>query len=218
MWLACSAILVVGVTVLGCIQQSFQSDKLPRTSESATSGIGDAVSSASELNDWQLGLDEKTPYRIEITGSEDRWIVQYPGLDCPLESAGDLIRSLELHVPTGREILLSLRSTDYIYTMELPNWQLKEIAVPKLEFQLRFTSGSAGRFELLGDHLCGGVVEELQGTLVVESAREVLLWLKKGQCGHQVTSANRITRAIINSFATESRQAVVLVSCICKTE
>jgi heme/copper-type cytochrome/quinol oxidase subunit 2 len=55
---------------------------------------------------------------------------------------------------------------------------LKEIAVPKLRFDLRFQTAAPGRFELLGDHLCGGAVETLQGVLVVEPAQDLCQWLK----------------------------------------
>ena len=86
---------------------------------------------------------------------------------------------LELHVPAGRPVILRLHSTDYVYTLELPDWELKELAVPKLQFDLRFQTEAPGRFELVGDHLCGGVVETLQGALVVEPAPQLCRWLSE---------------------------------------
>lgn len=121
-----------------------------------------------------LAADE---YLIEITGSDNRWQVLYPGARRTVDSVGAEMARLELHVPAERPVVLRLNSSDYIYTLELPNWELKEIAVPKLKFDLRFQTAAPGRFELLGDHLCGGVVETLQGVLVVEPAPQLCRWL-----------------------------------------
>ena len=128
------------------------------------------------------------PYEIEIVGSEDRWLVRYPGQAEPVETAGEELLGLQLHVPAERAVRLALRSTDYIYTLELPAHQLKEIAVPRLVFYLDFQSGPPGRTPLVGDHLCRGVVEELQGNLVVEPVPELLKWLRS-QAGKAGASA-----------------------------
>lgn len=116
-------------------------------------------------------------YVIDITGSDNRWQVRYPGAPQTIDSVGEEMARLELHVPEQRSIVLRLHSTDYVYTLELPHWELKEIAVPRLEFELRFRTSDRGRFDLVGDHLCGGVVETLQGALVVESAPQLCHWL-----------------------------------------
>jgi len=119
-----------------------------------------------------------TDYIIEITGGDNRWQVLYPGARQTRDSVGAEMSRLELHVPARRPVVLRLNSTDYIYTLELPDWELKELAVPKLRFDLRFQTAAPGRFELLGDHLCGGAVETLQGVLVVEPAQDLCQWLQ----------------------------------------
>ncbi|MCY2967226.1 MAG: hypothetical protein NT069_26925 [Planctomycetota bacterium] len=123
--------------------------------------------------------DGETPYEIAITGSEDRWQVRYPGMEQPLVTTGDAMTGLQLHVPVARPIVLILNSTDYVYTLELPDWKIKEIAVPKLEFRMEFRADDTGRFELVGDHLCRAEVQELRGTLVVESPSELIRWLRE---------------------------------------
>lgn len=129
-------------------------------------------------------------YLIEITGSDNRWQVLYPGARQTVDSVGAQMARLELHVPAGRPVVLRLNSTDYIYTLELPAWELKEIAVPQLQFELKFQTTGPGRFELLGDHLCGGVVETLQGVLVVETAPQLCRWLTE-TCGRTTNAAPR---------------------------
>ena len=138
----------------------------------------------------EQALRGEGPYEIEIVGSEDRWLVRYPGQAEPVETAGEELLGLQLHVPAERAVRLALRSTDYIYTLELPAHQLKEIAVPRLVFYLDFQSGPPGRTPLVGDHLCRGVVEELQGNLIVEPVPELLQWLRS-QAGKAGASAVR---------------------------
>lgn len=130
------------------------------------------------------------PYEIEVVGSEDRWLVRYPGQPEPVETSGEELLGLQLHVPAQRLIRLALHSTDYIYTLELPERQLKEIAVPKLVFYLEFQSGLPSRSPLVGDHLCRGVVEELQGTLIVEPPGDLARWLRS-QTPRPSTDAGR---------------------------
>lgn len=100
-------------------------------------------------------------------------------MEQPLVTTGDAMTGLQLHVPVARPIVLILNSTDYVYTLELPDWKIKEIAVPKLEFRMEFRADDTGRFELVGDHLCRAEVQELRGTLVVESPSELIRWLRE---------------------------------------
>jgi heme/copper-type cytochrome/quinol oxidase subunit 2 len=111
------------------------------------------------------------PFAIEITGNNNRWYVRYPGRGArPL---------LDLHAPQGAKIVLILKSTDYVYTLAFPELGLKEIAVPGREFRLALGSANAGRFDLVGDQLCGDAHPELQGQMVVEPAERFLKWLNR---------------------------------------
>ena len=84
----------------------------------------------------------------------------------------------DVHIPVQTDVVLVLRSEDYVYTLALPQFGLKEIAVPTLEFRLDFRPPDAGRFPLLGDQLCGDPHPDLQCGLVVESRDQFLKWLK----------------------------------------
>ena len=115
-------------------------------------------------------------YRIEITMSENRWLVRYPDTQ-PAESGGLAVQ--DIHVPSETNIVFVLKSTDYAYTLALPEYGAKEIAVPDLTFQMEFSSGAPGRFELVGDQWCGDPHTDLPGQLVVETPEQFLEWLKE---------------------------------------
>lgn len=131
-------------------------------------------------------LDE--PYQIEVTGHEYRWHVRYPSSSGQLETDQDSVSLRDIHVPLDADIVFVLKSKDYVYVLELPEFGKKEIAVPSLEFQMQFRPEKAGRYPLLGDELCGDPHPELKGTLVVESQAQFLDWLQ-GQAS--ATAAER---------------------------
>lgn len=123
-------------------------------------------------------LRRDKPFRIDVTGGENFWSLRYDSLHSPLVETGDAMSSLKLHVPVRHPIQLILHSSDYVYTLELPDFQLKEIAVPGLEFRMEFEVSEAGRYELLGDHLCGADFEVLRGALIAQSPRQFHAWLR----------------------------------------
>lgn len=118
------------------------------------------------------------PYKIQITGSRDGWHVRYPGAEGRLESEGDALAVRNIHVPLRVNVVLVLKSTDYVYVLAIPEYGLKEIAVPELEFRMEFRPKEAGRFELVGNELCGDPHTELQGFLIVEPEERFRDWLK----------------------------------------
>ena len=112
------------------------------------------------------------PLVVDITGVEYEWHMRYPGLDGKLNTADDGHDKRHLHLPAHTEVKLQLHSEDYLYSFALPHVDLKEIAIPDLEFSLSFTTGSEGTFDLLGDQLCGYAHPKLMGKLIILSPRD----------------------------------------------
>jgi heme/copper-type cytochrome/quinol oxidase subunit 2 len=124
--------------------------------------------------------DEPTivePYRIEITGTRGRWHVRYPGCGSDSRRNDGSQPAHDIHVPQNADIVLILNSADYIYTLKVPEFGVKQIAVPDLEFRAEFRSDREGTFELTGDELCGDRHPEMNGHLIVEPRQRFLKWL-----------------------------------------
>jgi heme/copper-type cytochrome/quinol oxidase subunit 2 len=119
------------------------------------------------------------PFQIEITGSAHRWHVKYPDASGQLAVEGESRPVRDIHVPLKTRVVLVLKSADYVYTLALPKYELKEIAVPGFEFQMEFRTENAGKFELVGDQLCGRPYPELRGCLIAESQEDFETWLKQ---------------------------------------
>ncbi|GIT30378.1 MAG: hypothetical protein Ct9H300mP1_24240 [Planctomycetaceae bacterium] len=74
---------------------------------------------------------------------------------------------------------LKLTSTDYIYTLSLPELQLEEIAVPELVHILRVDAARAGSYQLLSDPMCAVRFshDEEMGRLKIEDDSAFQDWL-----------------------------------------
>ncbi len=119
------------------------------------------------------------PLFIQLTGTKHRWRADYPMIDGTFLAIDDLQAESQLHVPLDTEVVLILKSTDYIYTLAIPELGLKEIAVPDLEFRMAFRPTRVGLFPLIGEELCGLPGGDNSGQLVVESREQFLAWLRR---------------------------------------
>ncbi len=120
------------------------------------------------VTDAVTTVDLAFPYRIELTGTDHRWRMEYSGIQGAALKPMFLETGSDLYVPVGTRILLALQSTDYIYTLAVPDFGIKEIAVPRLEFTMEFLPTELGKHELVGDELCGGLRGKAPGRLIVE--------------------------------------------------
>jgi len=92
---------------------------------------------------------------IEATGSNYHWYFRYPGLDGVLGTNDDQHSTQNLYLPDNAQVTIKLKSEDYLYSFALPALELKQIAVPELDFDLQFATDKETTMTLLGDQFCG---------------------------------------------------------------
>ena len=116
---------------------------------------------------------------VEVTGSGFEWSFRYPGGDGRFGTDDDLVSTGDLHLPRGRTVDLKLTSTDYIYTLKLPELELEEIAVPELVHTLRVDADRVGSYQLLSDPICAIRFshDEEMGRMQIEETRVFQDWL-----------------------------------------
>jgi cytochrome c oxidase subunit 2 len=97
---------------------------------------------------------------IEVIGQQFAWTARYPGvkdgalgknnykliddinefgLDLTDKNTFDDFKSLELHLPVNKEILLKIRAKDVLHSVFLPHFRVKMDAVPGMPTQFKFT-------------------------------------------------------------------------------
>src|SRR5262249_34108747 len=113
---------------------------------------------------------------IEVTGQQFAWNVRYPGPDGVLGKTDHLIASQEnpiglvkddpaakddilllnqLYLPEGRPVRVQVRSMDVIHSFFLPNFRVKQDAMPGMTIEIWFTPKQTGDFEIACAEHCG---------------------------------------------------------------
>lgn len=125
-------------------------------------------------SDWW----DNGPLLVEVRGDDYEWHITYAGPDRALNTSDDIVDMRDVHVPVATPVQIQLRSEDYVYLLALPDLELKQVAVPDMEFNIDFQFDVAGAYELEGNQLCGFRHETLMGKVFVQSREQFRAWLQ----------------------------------------
>jgi cytochrome c oxidase subunit 2 len=92
---------------------------------------------------------------IQVTGRQFNWDVVYAGADGTFGTADDASFIDEIHVPVDRKVRVILKSKDVVHSFFLPNFRLKQDAVPGRTIEGWFEATRPGKYELPCAMLCG---------------------------------------------------------------
>jgi cytochrome c oxidase subunit 2 len=138
---------------------------------------------------------------VEVTAQQFMWNVRYPGPDGvfgrtdprliddstnPLgvdrtdpAAKDDIITLNDITVPFGHAVHVRLHSKDVIHSFFLPNFRVKQDAVPGMTPEVIFFPTQMGTFEIACAELCGLAHYRMRGTFNVVSQKEFTEWLRK---------------------------------------
>jgi cytochrome c oxidase subunit 2 len=119
----------------------------------------------------------KDAMQVEITGEQFAWNIRYAGPDGKLDTADDIVTLNQLHFPVGRPVVATLRSKDVIHSFFLPEFRVKQDAVPGMSTRIWFDSMRVGQFEIACAELCGLGHYRMKGFVTVETPEEFQKWL-----------------------------------------
>ena len=148
---------------------------------------------------------------VQITGEQFAWNVHYPGADrvfgrtdvklLDLQSnplgldrsdpaaKDDATTVNQLYLPVNRQIIVRLRSKDVIHSFGVPEFRVKQDAIPGLTIPIWFvptvttadmrtqTGNSAFQYEIACAQLCGLGHARMRGFVTVQSAEEFQKWM-----------------------------------------
>lgn len=152
---------------------------------------------------WGVLRDDlpATPEAVEVhvVAEQFAWNVHYPGADGafgrrdaalidaqrnPLgldpddpAAQDDVVTVNELHIPTGRPILVYLSSKDVIHSFALPVMRVKQDVIPGLNIPVWFEATQEGEYEIGCAQLCGLSHYRMRGFLTVHSPEAFEEWL-----------------------------------------
>jgi cytochrome c oxidase subunit II len=109
---------------------------------------------------------------VDVTGMQFAWIFNYP------ESG---VNSGELHVPIGADVQINLSATDVIHSFWVPQFRLKQDAIPGIPTQLRFVATRIGTYPIVCTELCGAYHGSMRSQVIVETPEEYDSWLTENK-------------------------------------
>lgn len=137
--------------------------------------------------------------QVEVIGRQFLWYVRYPGPDGrfgrtdprlisasnplgidPGDPAGkdDVIVANDLHLVVGRPVRVRVTSVDVVHSFFLPNFRVKQDAVPGRVVEVWFTPDRPGTYQIACAQLCGVGHYTMRGNVTVESQSAFDEWIR----------------------------------------
>lgn len=136
--------------------------------------------------------------QIDVVAEQFAWNVHYPGkdgkfgrrdpklvhfsnpigLDREDEAAeDDVVLANEIHVPLGKPTLIRLSSKDVIHSFFIPEFRVKQDAMPGMVIPVWFQPTQTGTFELSCAQLCGFAHSFMRAEVIVQTPEDFEAWL-----------------------------------------
>jgi len=113
---------------------------------------------------------------VQVTAKQFNWQVTYPGADGKFGTADDKTLLDEMHVPVNKVVHVNLRSQDVIHSFFVPQFRMKQDAVPGREIVQWFEATKTGKYELPCAELCGFGHSGMRGWIYVHTPDDYKKW------------------------------------------
>jgi cytochrome c oxidase subunit 2 len=123
---------------------------------------------------------------VNVLGLQYAWIFTYP-------DSG--ITAGELHVPAGKDVKLVIKAQDVLHAFWLPQFRLKQDAIPGQDAELRFTPNRVGEYPIVCAELCGPYHGAMGSKLYVQEPDEYDQWVQS-QVASKVDQSDGQTVAV----------------------
>ncbi|HEX4441461.1 MAG TPA: cytochrome c oxidase subunit II [Thermoanaerobaculia bacterium] len=114
---------------------------------------------------------------IHVTGEQFAWNILYPGPDGKFGTADDIATLNQLHFPVGKAVVATLTSKDVIHSFFLPEFRVKQDAVPGMKTRIWFEANKVGHWEIACAELCGLGHFRMKGFVTVDTPEDYQKWL-----------------------------------------
>ncbi len=136
---------------------------------------------------------------VRVIAEQFAWQIQYPGPDGqfgktdpklvdvqtnPLgldkndpHALDDFFTTNQLYIPTGKPVIVRITSKDVIHSFGLPNFRVKQDAIPGMEVSTWFEAKDEGTYNIACSQLCGGSHYRMRGFVQSQSPTQFNAWL-----------------------------------------
>ncbi len=116
----------------------------------------------------QITLPDSDELVVDVTAQQFAWRFDYPDFG---------ITSSELNLPRGRQVLLRLNAVDVIHSFWVPEFRVKQDAVPGMITELRITPTQAGEYKVRCAEICGTAHYSMLAPVKVIEAADFEAWV-----------------------------------------
>jgi cytochrome c oxidase subunit 2 len=114
---------------------------------------------------------------IEVYASQFDWRVRYPDASGNFQGADVIEVPYDITVPVDTKVILRLMSRDVLHSFFVPQFRLKQDAVPGMEIPVWFEAEEVGSYDLICAELCGWGHYKMAGKIHVLAQDEYERWL-----------------------------------------
>ena len=86
-------------------------------------------------------------------------------------------RPVAIHLPVNKNILVNLSSNDVLHSFFLPNFRVKQDALPGQWIKVWFNGTKVGTYEIACAELCGSGHYNMRGQIIIDSPKDYDKWL-----------------------------------------
>ncbi|HEY9736601.1 MAG TPA: cytochrome c oxidase subunit II [Trichocoleus sp.] len=104
---------------------------------------------------------------VNVTGLQFAWVFNYPK---------EGITDGELHIPVGRDVQLNITAQDVIHSFWVPQFRLKQDAIPGAPTELRFVATKPGTYPIVCTELCGAYHGAMRTQVIVHTEEDFAHW------------------------------------------
>ncbi len=120
-------------------------------------------------------------YPIHVMGAQFEWTATYAGADGQFGTSDDFTSLNALHMAVDQPVVVQLEAEDVIHGFFLPEFRVKQDAVPGMTTPVWFEATRTGQFTLACAELCGLGHYRMGGTVIVHSQADFQDWLAEQQ-------------------------------------
>ncbi|NJL02395.1 MAG: cytochrome c oxidase subunit II [Spirulinaceae cyanobacterium SM2_1_0] len=108
---------------------------------------------------------------IAVKGLQYAWLFTYPN---------GMVTG-ELHVPVGEDVRLNITAQDVLHSFWLPEFRIKQDAIPGETTELRFTPTKTGTYPVVCAELCGAYHGSMRSQIIIQEPDEYEQWVAENQ-------------------------------------
>jgi cytochrome c oxidase subunit II len=123
---------------------------------------------------------------VQVTAKQFNWDMTYPGPDGEFGTDDDVTMENMLHAPVNKVVAVRLTSADVIHSFYLPNFRVKQDALPGRFINLWFQATKANTdehpfYEIPCAELCGFGHSGMLGFLKIHSQADYDAWVTENR-------------------------------------